>query len=906
MTNNHPVKNRALKGLSILLTCALLSFTSMLLLLLPNTASAYYSGDWNDLLKAAKTDGGIYKLTENLYTNEAYTSNGLAGGLVVEQDLTIDLNGFTLRIEIYTSDKDFNGITIANGVKLTIMDSSYTGTGTGTGVLEVHTRSTVPLGIGYGAGINTTEGELVIESGRVKAAGGFMGAGIGGGRNGSGGIISIKGGTVLATGGASAAGIGGGYNGTSGTITITGGYVSASGGYGSDRLDYARYTEDAGGGSGIGSGGSGTTSAVAVDTIVITTDDSVITTGGDSSINGGTGSGIGQGGYLGGNGAGILSFSIDPKAPWLNAGERVAFGSTLSLTGDSFDPEVGLQWQVSSVRFPPIFENIPGATYSSYLTDPVIPYNAGWSYRCVLTLTENKPGFGSITFASSPSVFAIYYQFEDCGLIFNVKDGKFYLDGWGDGRIDPFFDYSDQLDGWSWDSATHTLTLNDFWWMTPAPVALYVANGSWITPLTLNLQGSNTIASRYLGSGYSYGIKGSGLDLIVEGDGKLYVDGGRTPDNSAGLSYANITVNSGELSACGGVGSGISMGIETTTLHVTGGLVVAAGGDAKASFGVWASEVTVSGGHLHASSVLTWYGDSEGIRIRATYGHAGDLNVSGGKVTAFAFEAGGGRSTAISLEGTLYLSNNSQIYAWAHDQAIAFVGPSASYSNTMQAYEYGSSDKSPYVENVILDRLFFGIDGVPVVGSDPAYTFPASDTGFWIEPLIMTTVTDATVIGTAGTALDGSDTIDIILYGATFDSGAIAGVSDWLGNLPAGVSVSAEIVDSMTVRLAFVGTPSEAGMVDVEVSVPWANSAGAVTWLSPVSGTVQFEIGFVLDETSTLAPDNSGSPALGNTGAPAPTTGDNGISTGALALFVLNTGLLLMLVRARRIVKQRC
>jgi len=151
--------------------------------------------------------------------------DNITAELTIWRDITLDLKGFSLTIILEDSvARNSNGITIAPGVTLTIMDSI------GGGQLNVTNGASSGTFAGRGAAINVTDGTLIIEGGIIKARGGFNSAGIGGGSNVSGGVITINGGTVEAYGGFDGAGIGGGVGGNGGTITINGGTVEATGG----------------------------------------------------------------------------------------------------------------------------------------------------------------------------------------------------------------------------------------------------------------------------------------------------------------------------------------------------------------------------------------------------------------------------------------------------------------------------------------------------------------------------------------------------------------------------------------------------------------------------------------------------------------------------------------------------
>ena len=209
----------------------------------------------NNNVTVALGIGGAARLTTSQTTTEALAAAlrlGSAGDitlgeditdittqLTVERDVTLDLNGHHLDIALGAdAGNSSNGIKIASGVTLTIRDSSNPSTGK----LTVTNHANNVITSNNGAGINTTGGTLVIESGTVIATGGQRGAGIGGGYLGGGGTVTINGGTVNATGGDFSAGIGGGYLGDGGAVTINGGMVNANGGMG---------------GAGIGGGNSG-------------------------------------------------------------------------------------------------------------------------------------------------------------------------------------------------------------------------------------------------------------------------------------------------------------------------------------------------------------------------------------------------------------------------------------------------------------------------------------------------------------------------------------------------------------------------------------------------------------------------------------------------------------------------
>ena len=140
--------------------------------------------------------------------------------LIIERDLTLDLNGHMLTIDLPDAEgRSSNGIILDYDVRLTIIDSSISSSGK----LNVTNRSTTGTNVDCGAGINCGRGELIIKSGTVNVTGGAFGAGIGGGFGKDNNKITITGSAVVnAKGGAYAAGIGVSQHGNGGDISISG------------------------------------------------------------------------------------------------------------------------------------------------------------------------------------------------------------------------------------------------------------------------------------------------------------------------------------------------------------------------------------------------------------------------------------------------------------------------------------------------------------------------------------------------------------------------------------------------------------------------------------------------------------------------------------------------------------
>lgn len=182
-----------------------------------------YGQTAHDLIEFAASSYGEseIKLTNNITIIHEAPATGDA--IVVRRDLTIDLNGQTLIIQ--TKVANSNGIKVENESELTIVDSSYQKSGR----LNVSYENGVARNAsisGYGAGINTTGGTLIVISGSVSAITNGEGAGIGGGKSNIGGTVVIENGSVVAES-SYGAGIGGGVDGSGGIVSIENGNVTA-------------------------------------------------------------------------------------------------------------------------------------------------------------------------------------------------------------------------------------------------------------------------------------------------------------------------------------------------------------------------------------------------------------------------------------------------------------------------------------------------------------------------------------------------------------------------------------------------------------------------------------------------------------------------------------------------------
>jgi len=606
------------------------------------------------------------------------------------------------------------GIITINGGRVTA--TAYSGAAIGGGAGTSYSGDGGIITINGGTVVATT----TLSPSTPASGAGIGGGGGGGGRGGSGGIITINGGTITATSGIGSAGIGGGMSlgnqsgGSGGTITITGGSIQATGG---NTLGSGPQT---GGGAGIGSGGSPGTSApsISVGTINIGFDATIVATGGTGAGYYGSGAVIGQGGYFNNSGAGINTFASAPATQAVMAGEAATFAVSVPTTGAP-PPAPDYQWKVSTdggITFADVTGGT-GGTAASYSTGSTSAAMDGSLYSCEVTVTGGNLGTGSIKISSAPASLTVITP-EDYGLLFDTVSGTFYLDIDGDGTVSSGdLEYVPPAGTATWSPLNLTLTFNDFSWITSASVAFREVGGPWDRPFTLNLIGTNTITSEYLGGGYTWGMTFSVLDLVVDGSGSLTVTGGDFDSSGtagAGLNARNITMKGGELYAYGGNGNGVSCGIEASSLMVEGGVLHGEGGNALASFGIWANDVTVLGGTLFGYGNTASWGVSMGLRL---------LNL-------------------IFEEGTLVMQGEDGAFdynPWSSDPKSVTVAPSA--------YSYWASTALPSTAAQI--KVFNG------TGSGTPYAFDADHLYLAFETLIVYNVNVSAGAGGTVPAISG-------------------------------------------------------------------------------------------------------------------------------------------------------
>lgn len=158
----------------------------------------------------------------------------------------------------------------------------------------------------------------------------------------------------------------------------------------------------------------------------------------------------------------------------------------------------------------------------------------------------------------------------------------------------------------TWDVNTNTLTLNGVNFETTADTALYLPEGA-----TIILHGENTITG--VGSSddpykICYGIFVNNSYLIIKGEGKLTVTGGKSASHSFGISAYGVKIEGGDVTAIGGTSTaGDSCGI--SSVSIGGGKLTAKGGKA-ANNSIGCLNAYMAGGTLIATgeTAALWSG----------------------------------------------------------------------------------------------------------------------------------------------------------------------------------------------------------------------------------------------------------------------------------------------------------
>lgn len=165
-------------------------------------------------VKISIADGATVTLKNVNITNLDYSCDWPGINCLGDATLVLEeTNEVCAGIDDSGEFSNYPAIYIAPGNTLTIQGDGY---------LTAYSYAYEAYGAGIGGGYDIPCGHIVINSGNIKAQGGYYAAGIGSGGYGSYcGDITINGGNIMATGGDCAAGIGSGReSGYCGTITI--------------------------------------------------------------------------------------------------------------------------------------------------------------------------------------------------------------------------------------------------------------------------------------------------------------------------------------------------------------------------------------------------------------------------------------------------------------------------------------------------------------------------------------------------------------------------------------------------------------------------------------------------------------------------------------------------------------
>ena len=201
--------------------------------------------------------------------------------------------------------------------------------------------------------------------------------------------------------------------------------------------------------------------------------------------------------------------------------------------------------------------------------------------------------------------------------------------------------WANDKEGWSYDTATKTLTLSGvnirsadstvttYGIKLPNDATIVLAEGT-----------TNIVRAGDTSSNYSSGIYSDG-SITINGTGTLQATSGSNATDSWGILAGTITVNGGTVTATGGSATGYSCGILAGTITVNGGTVTATGGTAKSdSFGMWASRSIPAIGKPTGNSAIivnggtvTATGGTSGRNSYGIYAHS-TIDINNGTITA--------------------------------------------------------------------------------------------------------------------------------------------------------------------------------------------------------------------------------------------------------------------------------
>ena len=228
-----------------------------------------------------------------------------------------------------------------------------------------------------------------------------------------------------------------------------------------------------------------------------------------------------------------------------------------------------------------------------------------------------------------PIGFLPYFQWEAAktcpvppdsiyGLLFNVADGKFYLDKNYNADYDAGTDteYTGQAGNWSF--SADTLYLDNFVWETFAERALTIVNGG----VTLNVTGTNTFksTSSAMAIGVGYGNLCSGINIT--GSGELNAYGGNDPQTGTGygIYMPSLIVNGATVNAFSGASAGAAI-MAVYDLTIDGGTVTAIAENIGAVTGNYGNISFQSGSFTAQGSRAFTVGDYLDINLPAGYAY---------------------------------------------------------------------------------------------------------------------------------------------------------------------------------------------------------------------------------------------------------------------------------------------
>lgn len=443
----HARRNRAL---------AMLLSIAMVVFLFPTTALAAEQDTTNSDTNITLLGGtAVSYLDENgeLQTASAATSVEASstawgtGWYVVDSDVTIN-ERITVTGDVHLILKDNCALQAEKGIEVNGDGASLTIYAQSTD--ENTMGSLVAIGkengdSGIGGDIDSFQGAITINGGKVNATGANGSAGIGGisqigdENSSSTGTVTINGGIVTATGGQYAPGIGiGGKNGSSITITINGGTITATGGTNGGAGIGSRensqncnfditinggtvHAAGTDGGAGIGGGAWGNNGKITITGGVIT----AIGSSNHSTYYAGDGAGIGGGryteGYVGRNegidisiSGGVIHATGGGNAPGIGAGvdqngdrgsvgSFEASGNAVIFTNSILDTSLQDQWAGI------VFQGTEGEVYGSSVT-----LDTSFAIPDGYTLTV--PGDATLTLGDGVTI-TNNGTIENCGVI---------------------------------------------------------------------------------------------------------------------------------------------------------------------------------------------------------------------------------------------------------------------------------------------------------------------------------------------------------------------------------------------------------------------------------------------------------------------------------------------------------